>query len=197
MSSLNPLPSSSSSSHPSPTGQTAPQNESQISIIGIVLGVIGALLVAGVIFATLRMKRRRSLNNADGSEESFVSPKQGRRVDRSHPAALITPFGWPGGETPRFNHTPGSDMRIAVRRADGAWDFADPRAPFTPSGVSEIDVLPSPSSSTGKLLPRVRTKEQESKASRYGYDREYDVEIHPPPPAYGYDYGGYLPHAKN
>ncbi|KAG5644310.1 hypothetical protein DXG03_008728 [Asterophora parasitica] len=138
------------------------------------------------------MKRRRlSKGSKEHGSESFISP--GTRLDRSHPAARITPFGHPGGETPRFNHTPGSDMRIATRRADGAWDFADPRGPFTPTGVGELDVCPSPSSSTGMLPPRIRTnlKDQEFKVSRY------DVEINPPPPAYGQHYGGYLPHAKS
>lgn len=190
--------SSSSSPLPTSSDQAVPQNDARINIVGVVLGVAAALLIAGVIYTTLRMKRRRSTTtNVDGSE-SFVSPPLGTSVDHYHPAARITPFGSPGGETPRFKHTPGADMRIAMRRPDGAWHFADPRSPFTPSGVSEIDVLPSPSSSTGMLPPRVRMKEHEAKASRdlrYGYD--YDIDLNPPPPAYGYDSGGYLPHTKN
>ncbi|KAF8058600.1 hypothetical protein FPV67DRAFT_509767 [Lyophyllum atratum] len=191
-SSGSPLPSQTSS------GQVVPQTDTRVNVVGIVLGVVGVLLVAGVIYATLRMKRRRSSNDGDGTE-SFASPALGRTLDQSHPAARITPFGSPGGETPRFKHTPGADMRIAMRRPDGAWQFGDTRRPFTPSGVSEIDVLPSPSSSTGLLPPRVR-KEHEAKASRdlrYGHDHDYDIDINPPPPAYGYDYSGYLPHVKN
>ena len=35
-------------------------------------------------------------------------------------------------------------MRIAIRRPDGAWHFADSRTPFTPVGVNELDVVPHP-----------------------------------------------------
>lgn len=89
-------------------------------------------------------------------------------------------------------------MRIATRRPDGAWQFSDPQAPFTPTGVSEIDVLPSPSSSTASMLPpRSHRKEREAaREARKEYDRDYDLDLNPPPPAYGYDYGGYINHAK-
>jgi hypothetical protein len=64
----------------------------------------------------------------------------------------------------------------------------------------DLDVLPSPSSSTGMLPPRPHRKEYESKAAREirkGYDRDYDVDLSPPPPAYGYDHGGYTYHSKS
>ncbi|GLB38004.1 hypothetical protein LshimejAT787_0410550 [Lyophyllum shimeji] len=192
--------SSNTSALPTSSSQPATQNDSRMTAVGVVLGVIGAFLVVGVVYATWRMKRRRSSNGA--STESLVGPPKGTSLEQSHPAARITPFGSPGGETPRFKHTPGSDMRIAMRGADGAWHFADPRTRFSPSGVSEIDVLPSPlsSRSTMTLPSPVRTKEQEAKSPanlRHGYDRsEYDVDLNPPPPAYGYDYSGHLPPVK-
>lgn len=89
-------------------------------------------------------------------------------------------------------------MRIAIRRPDGAWSFEEPRAPFTPSGISDIDL--SPSSSSPGLKPRT-PKEQESKAAREqrkGYDRDFDVEsaIDVAPPAYGIESPGYLNHTQ-
>ncbi|RDB20783.1 hypothetical protein Hypma_012214 [Hypsizygus marmoreus] len=198
----NPPSSSNTVAQPSSSPAPAP-NDARISIAGIVLGILVFIVIGGIIFATIRMKRRRAANAKAGADY-YVSSSHGTTLDRDHPAARITPFGAPGGETPRFivlivsEHTPGSDMRIAIRRPDGAWHFADPRTPFTPSGVSEIDVLPSPSSSSSIKFPRrVHAKEYETKLSRelhMGYD---DIEANPPPPAYHYDYGGYIHHAKS
>jgi len=180
-SSTAPLPSSSSQA-------TSPQTDPRVNVVGIVLGIIGIILVTAIIFVTIRMKRRGSVDDIEGS-------RIGRKLDRSHPAAKVTPFGSSGGETPRYNHTPGADMRIAVRRPDGAWHFSDPRAPFTPSGVSDLDVLPSPASYTSTLPPSIRSKDQlkSSRDLRDIYDRDYDVDLQPPPPAYGYDYSGHVP----
>ena len=76
-------------------------------------------------------------------------------------------------------------MRIALRRPDGAWHFADSRTPFTPTGVSEIDVVPSPISTIASrgfpplAAPRLpSTKEQEASYSNYNHTHN------PPPPAY-------------
>ncbi|KAG6915845.1 hypothetical protein DXG01_009604 [Tephrocybe rancida] len=192
--------SSASSSKATASVQATQPADNRLTIVGIVLGIIGIILVAGVIFTTLRMKRRRSTDTT-GDSESFVSPPPRRRIYRMHPAAHITPFGTPGGDSPRFKHTPGSDMRIAMRRPDGAWQFSDPRVPFAPAGVSDIDVLPSPSSYSGVLPPpHVQARDSDSKMLRdlhYAYDRHYDFDIDPPPPAYGYDYSGYIPPRKN
>jgi len=185
------------SSHPSSTPQSAPTNDTRTNVVAIVLAIVGLVVVAVVVYTTWRLKRRRSANPSDQLESS----KHGIAIDQSHPAAMITPFGSLRDESPRFKHTPGADMRIAVRRPDGAWHFTDPRDPFSPSGVSDIDVLPSPSSSTTMLPPprRPHRKELEAKAwrdnvnqSRLEYNRDYDVELSPPPPAYGYDYSGHL-----
>ncbi|KAK0479395.1 hypothetical protein EDD18DRAFT_1086450, partial [Armillaria luteobubalina] len=97
-------------------------------------------------------------------------------VDRSHIASRITPFGAPGGETPQFVHTPGSNMRIANRREDGVWTFSDPRAPFTPQGVGD----PTPASPWSS---------RDKKGFRKGAFDAYEFEPDPsvlPPPAYAY-----------
>lgn len=85
-------------------------------------------------------------------------------------------------------------MRIAFRRPDGAWHFADSRTPFTPEGVNDIDVLPSlPSASTSVdsfnfKIPS--NKEREVKAARNlskRYDSDYGFSTKTttvPPPAY-------------
>lgn len=93
-------------------------------------------------------------------------------------------------------------MRIATRRADGAWQFSNSRTPFTPSGVSDLDISPS-SPSTSFRSPHPLTKEQESKLAamereRHKGDDDYDMEPGPdvvPPPAYGYE-PGYINHMK-
>ncbi|KAF9461852.1 hypothetical protein BDZ94DRAFT_790607 [Collybia nuda] len=191
------------SHHPPPP--TTTDGDGRTNIVGIVLGVAGLFIVCIIVYTTWRLKRRRSAGAAD--DPSFGDPqKHGTVLDRAHPAARITPFGSPEGETPRFKHTPGADMRIAVRRPDGAWQFSDPRTPFAPIGVSELDVLPSPSpssfsSTATATIPPVRgphKKELEAKPARKACERDYDPDLNPPPPAYGYgyEYGGYINHDK-
>ncbi|KAG5651305.1 hypothetical protein H0H81_009130 [Sphagnurus paluster] len=185
---------------PSQSATESSQNDTRVSTVGILLTVVGVLLIAGVVFMTLHMKRRRCPNNVNGAN-SFTSPPLGRVLESSHPAARISPFGSPG---PRFRtpaqtlfgnfssvnllleHTPGSEMRIALRRPDGAWEFADPQTPFTSSGISAPEALHSPSIAS-MLSPKARKKDYET----YGYDRDYDFDLSPPPPAYGHDYSGY------
>jgi len=99
-----------------------------------------------------------------------------------------------------IGHHSGEDMRIALRRPDGAWHFTDSRTPFTPSGVGDIDVIPSPMSSSTSLmsfnsrLPLNHKKSQEAKSQKRdyhkGYDPDLDFELSPtalPPPAYCQD----------
>lgn len=210
------LPASTSSSANASTSSPDPRN----AAIGAVLGVAGLILLVGIVFITVRKRRRQQ---SDG--EKPVGPFQGTAVlDKGHPAARIVPFGTPGTEGHFFRksllffaltnagitfiagHAPGQDMRIAIRRPDGAWDFTDPSEPFTPTGVSEIH--PSPTSSSTNLIPNSRRqkgsrstrsavmeyKEQESRVSRMirlGYDeRDNDLGMSDgplphPPPAYG------------
>ncbi|KAF8959921.1 hypothetical protein BDZ97DRAFT_1922529 [Flammula alnicola] len=171
---------SSSSASPSKISDPTPKSDHRILIVVVILGIVGAFLIAYIIYITRRVNRRQSNGEISG-------PYQGTAMHQDHPAANITPFGAAGphygGQVPRFKHNPGEDMRIALRRPDGAWHFADSRTPFTPAGVTDIDVLPSPMSSSTSLfsfnshLPS--SKEQEVRASR-----EHYYNPAPPPPAY-------------
>jgi hypothetical protein len=62
-------------------------------ILIVVLGIAGTCLVAIIIYITLRLKHRRSLE--------VYEPYQGTLVDREHPAAQITPFGGGGPHSGR------------------------------------------------------------------------------------------------
>jgi hypothetical protein len=143
-----------------------PKDDHRILVTVIILGIVGAFLIAYIIYITLHVKRR------EGNGE-VLGPFQGTLI-QSHddPAAHITPFGAIGGGygRPRYKHKPGSDMRIAVRRPDGAWHFTDSRTPFTPSGVADLDVTPSPISSATSLISFnsrfPSTKAQEANNSR-------------------------------
>jgi len=179
------------STHPKSSSTTQSsewrQNDRRLLIVVFALGIA---LIGFIIYMTVRLKRRRP-DEASG-------PYKGTLVHHEHPAAQITPFGgggpYSGRNTPQFKYTPGEDMRIAFRRPDGAWHFADSRTPFTPTGVNDIDVLPSPLSSSASLFSfntkMSSNKEQDVKATQdlyKGYDPESDFEITPiapPPPAY-------------
>jgi len=176
---------SSSSASPSATSldaDVAPSADPRLSAVIIVLGIVAAFLITFIVYITLRVKKREVSGDT-------LDPSHGTVMHQDHPAAHITPFGaagpQSGGRVPRFGHTPGQDMRIAIRRPDGAWHFADSRTPFRPSGVSEIDVLPSPISTVGsrgfpppaaRRLPSTKEKE----ASYLSCDDTHN----PPPPAY-------------
>lgn len=77
-------------------------------------------------------------------------------------------------------------MRIARRREDGAWDFQDPEASYTPEGVD--DPSPSPLSPTTSVRSTSKvSKYLEAKGER---DNRRDTStsavssLEPPPPAY-------------
>lgn len=149
---------------------STPKDDHRILAVVIILGIVGAFLMTYIIYITLHVKRRQ-----DSGE--VVGPYQGTLIlNDDHPAARITPFGGTaGGYGPRFKHKPGEDMRIAVRRPDGAWHFTDSRTPFTPSGVADLDVLPSPMSSSASLI---------SFNSRFPSTQPYNFQLSPPPPIY-------------
>ena len=75
---------------------------------------VGVLLLAGAVFLIARLRRSRpSVKAAPPTSSPFSSttnltlnpgPSHGTLItDPSHPAARITPFGSPGGETPKFS----------------------------------------------------------------------------------------------
>lgn len=193
---------SSASASASSSATSSPSHDPHNGIIGVALGIVALVLLAGIVFVTLRA-RRRSGNVGEKASGPFHGTAL---LDKNHPAARIVPFGTPGTEAHLFRHTPGRDMRIAIRRPDGAWDFADSSQPFTPTGVS--DICPSPMSSSATLISSSKRhkgstatrstvqeyKAQESRASqmiRLGYDARDDSldmgdsPLAHPPPAYG------------
>ncbi|KAJ7081588.1 hypothetical protein B0H15DRAFT_803586 [Mycena belliarum] len=149
-----PVPPSSSPSIHSEASAKAPSRALPIAI-ALVASVL--LLVAIMLLSFyLRRRTKQKASAAPARKGREVQP--GETVSRPHPAALmITPAEGKG--TPRFVHTPGTNMRIASRRPDGAWEFADPRAPFAPAIIAD-DARPlsrnSSATSTFELLPPSR-----------------------------------------
>jgi hypothetical protein len=76
-------------------------------------------------------------------------------------------------------HVPGTNMRLATRRDDGAWVFSDPdpASPFSPQGTSEV----SPSPSVASRLLRKERLEMKKHMEMFSAP---NVVIEPPPPAY-------------
>lgn len=203
----------------SPVASSPSSINGRIVGLGVALGIVGLLVIAGVIYATLRMRRKR---NVDPNDFIHSPIRRSNVIDHNHPASYITPFGSPGGETPRFGyseslirylasvdilddvfiaHVPGSNMRVAHRRSDGAWEFDDARAPFTPLGVSDLDVVPSSPSSSSFRSHTVLTKSQEARAAAHArrqrdkdlFDADLGSDVFPPP-AYARD-GRYIDHS--
>ncbi|KAK0212086.1 hypothetical protein DFS33DRAFT_1278959 [Desarmillaria ectypa] len=161
---------SSSSSSSTATVSASPSSTDKRPLItGVTLASIALIVIAIILFFMFR----RPKSSSSGSDD-YIFSRRDTVVDRSHIASRITPFGAPGGETPQFVHTPGSNMRIANRRSDGAWTFSDPRTPFTPRGVGELD-----------LSPASRDKKGFRKGAFDAYEFEPDPSVLPPP-AYAY-----------
>lgn len=193
---MSPFPAATSSTaSPSTTSSTktdaTPKNDHRILIVVVILGILATFLIAYIVYITIRLKRRQT------SGEN-LGPYQGTAMHQDHPAANIVPFGavgpHSGGKIPRFKHKPGEEMRIAIRRPDGAWHFTDSRTPFAPAGVSEIDVAPSPTGSYSASLLSFNSSSHlpSSKAMalrdqpKYN-DADFGFEVNPftpPPPAY-------------
>lgn len=124
-------------------------------------------------------------------------------MDPRHPAARITPFSpnangvrdMPGSQ---FDYKPGENMRIAMRRPDGAWDFVDPAAAnSSPYGATHLDGMPVSSSTASfssypppqpSTAARSKKEEEAARWRRKEFDFEMgtaDGELMAPPPAYG------------
>ncbi|KAH6885451.1 hypothetical protein BKA70DRAFT_1337531 [Coprinopsis sp. MPI-PUGE-AT-0042] len=190
----------SSSPGPATSSVATGNSDPRLTAVIAILTIIGIVLIGVIVFITLRLKRR----DADRPDRrSMAGPFHGTSIwGREHPALRITPFDAPSN-SPSFNHKPGSDMRIAHRRPDGAWHFADSREPFTPIGVSDIENTPVfpfsshynsvSSRSNLSLNSPITTKDSEVAATRLAAaqprrdssdDWTMSRPLPPPPPAY-------------
>lgn len=126
-------------------------SDPRLTAVIAILTIIGIVLIGVIVFITVRLRRG---DTGTGDRRSMAGPFHGTSIwEREHPATRITPFDTQY-KSPTFNHIPGSDMRIAHRRPDGAWHFADSRTPFTPEGVSDLDNTPSPmSAASSRVFP--------------------------------------------
>ncbi|KAJ6451644.1 hypothetical protein C8R45DRAFT_946188 [Mycena sanguinolenta] len=118
---------------PSPSPSSSPKAPTPPTL-PIAVTVIAVFVLVSVMVLTFHFRKKKISAAAQARKGREVQP--GEIVSRVHPAALmITPANGEG--TPRFVHTAGTNMRVATRRPDGAWEFADSRAPFTPSIIAD------------------------------------------------------------
>lgn len=95
MSSTTPSRTSAPTFSSSASAMPATKNDARIMIVGIILGVVAVLVIGGIIYVTMRLKRRQS--NTEG-----LGPFHGTVIDRDHPAAKIMPFGSASRVSPRY-----------------------------------------------------------------------------------------------
>jgi len=164
-----------SSATPSPSVSALaapPHGDHRLVILGITLGIIGAILVAGILVMTARFRRGQPIdekrNTLNWARKSIM------------PTSRVTPFGSAPSEMPQhvFTHKPGENMRMARRRSDGAWIFSDPRTPFRPAGVRQLDIDLVPPSPSGSSFTSPRTPQPSPSLKKYpvGYSKEYEIE---------------------
>ncbi|KAJ7205648.1 hypothetical protein C8J57DRAFT_369331 [Mycena rebaudengoi] len=131
---------------PTSSSPSSPAKNTPKSTVPIIIAVVAAVVIViclGMLAFHLRRQKKNKIRDVPARRGKEV--QAGEIVSRTHPAALmITPADGKG--TPRFIHTPGTNMRIASRRSDGAWEFADPRAPFTPAIIADPSDLARPTS---------------------------------------------------
>ncbi|KAI0915366.1 hypothetical protein AcV5_003857 [Taiwanofungus camphoratus] len=162
----------STSATPSNT-PTSGSNTTGIAV-GVSLGLVALLAIGALSFW---IRRRRRLRVIVARPEYPFS--RNTVVDPSHPACHVTPFGAPGGDTPRFIHQPGANMRVAHRRDDGGWEFSD----MTSDTASSFDLAPprlSLSSRSTFSLGSSKDKLKPGELTTRGYV-ERDVDDTPPP----------------
>ncbi|KAL1707378.1 hypothetical protein EV121DRAFT_199358 [Schizophyllum commune] len=102
-----------------------PASDGRPVIIGVVLGCFAALSVGAILLYT-RFRARKERKDMEAAVRAHG--RSGSVVlDKSHPAARITPFGASKGdastELPPFHREPGANMRTAVRMDNGTWEF--------------------------------------------------------------------------
>jgi len=144
--------------------------------LAVTLTVVAIIMVAAIAYFTARMRRVNTVQ--DQSRETNVNKSTTNPVvlDLRHPASPITPFSM---------REPGSKMRIASRRQDGAWDFADPETPFSPNGVMDPLISPlSPSTPVRSTIKAQVTEERTRECRKRETSNSHASGLEPPPPAY-------------
>jgi len=159
-------PAEPSQENSTPTNFPAPRS-GHVVALGVTLSLVGVLLIAGITFFTVRMRRARLVQANHRREEDNASRKSAV-LDPRHPASHITPFS-------------GGSMRIAHRRLDGAWDFEEPTTSFEPQGVA--DPAPQPTGASSRRSTIKSTFEEGT--SKWDHRRNTNNSgLDPPPPAY-------------
>ena len=91
---------SASSASPSNTAVVdliTPKNDRRILSVIIVLSIVGAFVIAGIVWYTIRLKRRNQEHRLS------AGPFHGTQIyDKDHPASRITPFGAGPENSPSF-----------------------------------------------------------------------------------------------
>jgi hypothetical protein len=80
---------------PTATPTTFPTPQSgHVVALAVTLSLVGVLLIAGITFFTVRMRRARSEQEQQMREEENgnSSPRRSTVLDPRHPASHITPF---------------------------------------------------------------------------------------------------------
>lgn len=94
------MPTQASSASPSSTAPVdllTPGHDSRILALIIVLSIVGACIIGGIVWYTLRLKRR------DREHRLSIGPFHGTQIyDKDHPASRITPFGAGPANSPSF-----------------------------------------------------------------------------------------------
>jgi len=166
-----------SSAAPTPTIYPVPKDGHAVAL-AVTLSVVGVLLVIGITLFAMRMRRSRSEQQKGDEKKSIISTRQSTLIDLRHPGSHIIPSN---------TRIPGTNMRIARRRFDGAWDFEDPQAPFHPDGVADPSPLPLSSLSSKRWTTKSKVTEAGADSER---DRRRDTDgssfrgLELPPPAY-------------
>ncbi|KIP04979.1 hypothetical protein PHLGIDRAFT_129150 [Phlebiopsis gigantea 11061_1 CR5-6] len=144
--------------------------------VGVTLVVVLALLVGGLLFLYIR-RRRAKMGVVQHVENAG---RHSQVLDRSHPASRVTPWS-SDGETPRFTHRPGEDMRVARRRSDGGWEFSESLTIQPVPFSSELrSACSSPTSSIATTTFLRKDKKLLGELTTRGYI-EMDSEGLPPP----------------
>lgn len=88
--------SSASPSSTAPIDPLTPKNDARVLAVIVVLSILGAFVISGIVWYTIRLKRREE-------HRLSVGPFHGTQIyDKDHPAARITPFGAGPANSPSF-----------------------------------------------------------------------------------------------